>query len=307
MPTPRRTSFAHAASLRHIVPVLSLVAAVLGVTLLGPRIVSGFSDKLRHETAPVPVPTSLVPTTLPISAAPPTGPVGGATSATTTPTSVATAIIGDATDTGAGTVVAPIVPVPAASQTTDIPTTPAATAAPPAAVEVSSIQVVPAVRDVIVQINGTMMASNDLGMIEVPPASRHGSITYIGIRSTPALRQVDFIGWDDGSQAATRPLDRLEGPTAQIGLVVRSRVMVTTTAPEPVAGDIQFTSEAGPLQLTIGQPTWVMSDRAIAGGEGFTPQSLTYSTQSLLSAGVALPVAVQSFTAAPEAQWMVTV
>lgn len=83
--------------------------------------------------------------------------------------------------------------------------------------------------------------------------------------------------------------------------------MVTTTAPEPVAGDIQFTSEAGPLQLTIGQPTWVMSDRAIAGGEGFTPQSLTYSTQSLLSAGVALPVAVQSFTAAPEAQWMVTV
>lgn len=65
-----------------------------------------------------------------------------------------------------------------------------------------------------------------------------------------------------------------------------------------------FRSAAGGLQLALGQPTWVVSDRAVASGGEFTTQSLAYSAQSMSSNGVTKPLAPQVFLAATEARWV---
>ena len=105
---------------------------------------------------------------------------------------------------------APAGPPAFATTATGPPTTTAPTAAPTvppssaARREVESLQTVPAIRDLVVEINGRRYATGADGTVAVLPEDRHGAVTVVGIRAEPALLQATFTGWADGSTAPTR-------------------------------------------------------------------------------------------------------
>ena len=179
---------------------------------------------------------------------------------------------------------------------------PAATTAAPRA-EVTTLQTVPALRDVVVVINARQYVSAPDGTIAVDPADRHGSVEVVGIHSDPPLLQATFTGWADGVASATRPLDEVDGPVAQLGFTVSYRVeVVAGTAAD---GTVSFDSVAGAVSLPIGVPTFVAAARAVAAVQGLTAETITYTARTITRGKGSAAITVATFTPAPEALWRV--
>lgn len=260
----------------HLASAAIALGALVGVATLGPTIAEQVGDGLRHDTATArPVPTVL-----------------------------------DEDDTGApapSTAVTDDVATPADGASTVPPTTVAASStsvaeAPP----VRSIQTVPAVRDVIVAVDGREVATDSSGAIELGPGDADATIEILGIRSDPPLERVEFMAWSDGSTVAARRLDGVAGPTVQVGLRVQRRVVVTAGPASTSSTTLELTSGAGPIEVAVGEPVWVTALRAVPSDTGLVAEELTYVARTVGTETASRPVEPQRFVASPEAIWVVT-
>ena len=289
--TRRTTPRTLGQSLRRALPATALVGAVLGVTAIGPGVFSALASGLHHRAeAGVVVPPSVAP---PASAAPP----AVATSAPVEPI-----IAAAPTRVAPATTPTPDAPTSATPVPTTLPDQAATPTAPAAVAEVTTIQIVPAARDVVVEVDGASYASTSDGLITLPPAARHGSLQFIGFRETPALRQATFATWADGGASATRALDTLTGPVVQLGVTISYRVTVAAAG----ADSVDLYSALGALNVPVDAPRWVPAAQAVAGPEGLVPQPITYTVQSVEQAGQQVAVTPISYTPTPEALWTVT-
>lgn len=185
-----------------------------------------------------------------------------------------------------------------------LPTSPSVAQAA-SAVEV--VQVVPPLRDVLVRVDGVALASDALGRISIPEDHRNGTIEIVGRDAEPVVQQVTFMTWEDGATTATRSLNELAGPVAQIGFSVASRVVVNTNPSVPDA-NVTFSSQAGEVTLQVGQPQWLVGTRAtkISVAPGFTLETLTYTSLAISEgAGAQRALKAQLFVATPEVLWTV--
>ena len=170
-------------------------------------------------------------------------------------------------------------------------------------VAVSTLQIVPALRGVVVDIGGQRFVSDADGAIQVPSVRQHGVATVIGIADQPSLRRVGFLQWADGDRRTMRSLDSLSGPVAQIGFTLSYRVVVQVPGDGPAV--VRFTSEAGPVSLKNGSAQWVPAAQAVGGPGGLTTQEFSYVVSTYERGGVATPVPAQTFLSSPEALWRV--
>ncbi|MET0458357.1 MAG: hypothetical protein ABW195_03870 [Ilumatobacteraceae bacterium] len=168
---------------------------------------------------------------------------------------------------------------------------------------VTTIQTVPAVRDVIIEVGGQRMATDAGGAITLTGDEVDATVRVIGTVARPAVQTVDFAMWADGSAVAERPLDSLSGPVAQVGLVLRSRVVVRGAEPGQVGTTASFTSNVGDIDLTVDEPSWVPAAVAVASPDGLAPVAATYSLQAV-SEGT--PSGSQDFRPTPEATWQIS-
>ncbi len=168
---------------------------------------------------------------------------------------------------------------------------------------VSSLQVVPALPGVVVDIDGQQFVTDAQGTIDVPAARQHGTATVVGIADRPSLRRVGFLQWADGDRSAARSLDTVTGPVAQIGVTLSYRVVVQ--APGDGAAVVRFTSEVGPFSLVSGTTQWVPAAQAITTATGLSTQEFTYVAIAYERAGVVTPVTAHTFLSTPEALWTV--
>src|SRR3954452_10394183 len=169
--------------------------------------------------------------------------------------------------------------------------------APPAtsaAVEVSTLRVVPPMAGVVVKINGHTYSSRPDGSIPVAAVDRRGRAVVVGARSTSSAVRVTFSSWADGLTGGTRSLDGIDGPTVELGFVVSNRITVTAGAGR--GGTISLESSAGTVTLTIGVATFVPAARAVPTAEGLAAQQITY-TAATDDGRVAV------FIPAPDAEW----
>lgn len=176
-----------------------------------------------------------------------------------------------------------------------------------AAVEVDTLQTVPALRDVIIEIDGTPLATDALGRVAVPAALRHGTIEVMGQVAEPMLQQVTFARWADGGTDPSRPLDTLIGPIAQIGLTVLSNVVVQTSATSSLQTTVRFVSAAGAIDLDTATPTWVVATRVLPVPGGIVAEPITYQAAALIDGDRTVPLAPQAFFPTPEALWEVQI
>lgn len=257
-----------------VAPLAAMILAIVAATLLGPALVSRFSDRLdRPELRSL---EPLDPDTVEnaVEQAPEVS--------STAPTTVTT------------------IGTPVSTSTSTTSAAPTDVAEP-----VRAIQLVPALRDVIVRIDGQDIASDDEGVVLVPETSVGGDVGFVGLRAQPALREVSFGSWSDGDMRAERSLADLEGPVVEIGLVVSNRVTVSTRESVPAGSEIEFESPAGSMVLTVGRTAWVPSVRAVQSVEGFEEQSLFYTTRSLLTPEAVIEIGAADFEPTPEALWVV--
>jgi hypothetical protein len=171
--------------------------------------------------------------------------------------------------------------------------------------EVTTLQVVPAIRNVIVVVNSTSYATNADGTITLAAADRHGTAQVVGLNATPALEQVSFTGWGDGDSAPARSLDSVDGPVALLGFDVRDHVQANAGAIAAGEATINFASAAGPIVLTVGVPQWVLKVHAVATPTGLSAQPVVYTATSLTRGATTVALSRATFTPAPEAIWVV--
>ena len=181
--------------------------------------------------------------------------------------------------------------------------TPAPTTEPApvvAAVPVTRIQTVPAVRDVIIEVDGRQMATDASGAITLTGADSGGTLRVVGTVADPPVQTVEFATWGDGSPAPERLLGSLDGPVAQVGLLVRSRVVLRSPEPTAAGTTASFTSNAGVGQLPLDEPTWVPAAFAAPTADGLTAVDATYALEALSDGR---PTVAQVFRPTPEATW----
>ena len=275
---------------RSFLPIVAMFATIAAVTLVGPSIVDGLGDRLER-----PAIESL----------------GTAAPDATRDVATVPAATGDADDAPppADTSTPSTTPAPS----TTPPPGPATPSPTPASVPtsttalqpVSAIQLVPAMRDVIVRIDGQDIASDADGIVRVPPSVTGTDVEFIGLRAQPALRLVEFGSWSDGDVDAVRNLAELQGPVVEMGLVVSNRVTVATSGPVADGSQIVFASEAGALTISAGQTTWVPASRAVSSAGAFEEQALSYTPVTLTVGAVSTALAPTPFDPSPEALWVI--
>ena len=286
---------------RAAVPVASLVAALGAAVLFGPSIVDGFSGGDGSGASPPPPAVSEVSGDAPVDAS--ADPSPGAPA----PRPVITL----APEPPASTEPASTEPPSTDPGSTDPSGTAVAAATDPITVpiRVDTLQLVPAIRDVIVEVGGVRRSSDAFGRIDVSSASPDDVVELIGIEVTPAISRATFVSWADGETTAARPLSELTGPTAGLAIVVSNRVVVSL-ASEAGSGAVAdarvtFSSEAGSVELATGVLQWVPFARGVLSDQGLLAQQLTYSSTAVTAAGVTTPVTRQQFVASPEASWRI--
>ena len=169
---------------------------------------------------------------------------------------------------------------------------------------VRSIQLVPPMRDVIVQVAGRDIASDADGIVQVPPADSDAGFVFIGIRADPSLVEVSLDTWSDGSTATRRSLADVDGPVADVAMIVSNRVTVGPTSSAPGGSTVVFDSDLGSVTLTVGTSTWVPASRGVLDGDEFTEQDVTYVARTLTVGGEESDLAGARFTPTPEAVWI---
>lgn len=157
---------------------------------------------------------------------------------------------------------------------------------------VLQVQLIPAVRDVQVTVDGTVEVSDEQGRLQVPTGSSPVTLRFIGYSSTPAVQQVAFHAWSDGSTALQRTVDQ-STPDLQMAVDVSYQVTVQTASGRTVS-PIGFTSAAGTVALVPGKVTWVLAVRAQTVDGELAAQPLTYTSADKSH---------QQFAPTPEAIW----
>lgn len=315
-----------------------LLTTIVVTTIIGPGLADRVTARLGHRTTVAS--TASVPTTVNVLSASPTVlsetviastiPVSPTTqpTATVAPTTVAPSTVGPSTiapSTIAATTArvpttTPVSSTPASSQaavpttapvSTSVRTATPTTVAPTTGAEavastVIAVQTVPAVRDFIFEIDGRRVATDRDGRVAVASGDR--IVSVVGIQADPALQLVDFASWGDGDTHISRALNALggSGPVAQVGVSIRSRVVVRSGQPNR-AGSADFASTAGTVHFDLNQPRWVLAARAVVTSGGFFEERLTYTLKSVTFDGTDKPVpTTQQFTPTPEALWLIT-
>lgn len=263
-----RTSSANRGSgrRRHRANAAVLVATILAVATLGPTVGRGVAARFHHGAGQAVRPRPSVPAAQ--------TPTATSSPPASTPTVVAAAVAKPATSAGA------------------LP-------------EVERLQTVPPVRDFIVEIDGIEIASDAAGLIEVPPAHRHGTIRVVGRNANPPVQRIEFTTWPDGSADPTRPLDTVGGPSVSIGLIVSSRVMATISSNETPKASIRFDSLAGPFDVVVDEPVWLPALQSVARTTGMTTEPIIYTASEITIDGVTTELPVQRFFPTPEAKWSI--
>lgn len=255
---------------QHGAAAAGMLTALVLVVVAGPAVADQVGDELQHESVAAPLPTA--------SAPPPTEVDTTLPPATTEP------------------VTSPTVTPPAPPPATDGP----ATTAP---APVTRIQTVPAERDVIIEVDGERFATDNRGFVALTGTAPDATVRVVGLLADPPIQAVEFSRWGDGSLDPARTLDTIDGPVAQIGLTVYSRVLVDTDDERPVGTTASFTSNLRDLDVALGRPTWIPAAIAVPSPTGLVPLDVTY-TLTGLPAGAAVPA--QEFRPTPEATWLIT-
>lgn len=178
------------------------------------------------------------------------------------------------------------------TSTTEVP--PSSDPATEPVAPVLRVRVVPAVRDVGVMIDGTRYDSDADGLIEAPVADAEAEVTVVGYTVTPALQQITFTGWDDGSDEASRTLPPT-GVDDEVALGVEVSYRITAAA-SGASAIVLRGDDGAPEALAPDTPTWVPARRAVPGPDGgLTTEELSYEVEV---AGQAQP---DRFTPTPEA------
>lgn len=254
-----------------------MLVAVVGVVAVGPRLGSAIASSLQQDKVTAPRPAVTTATVQQPNSAGPTVSVTVAPSADTDP---------------------------ATSTQTSPTSTMISAAVPPVAV--TFIQTVPAVRDLIVRINGVDMATDGNGQISISPSEQAATIEVVGRNDSPTVQQVAFTGWADGRTNATRSLSEIPGPIAQIGVAVSSRVTVALDGIDTQNARVDLGSVAEPISIVVGQPQWVVQAKAVANSGALFTQAITYTPTSItLRDSTVLTPAPQQLAATPEALWTI--
>ena len=159
------------------------------------------------------------------------------------------------------------------------------------------LQLTPGVRDIRVRVDGVVLASDDRGRIPLPAGNGDPTVEVLGYEATPAIQQVDFLGWSDGSSRTSRTVSRT-GPSPLIDIEVKYRVEVAVPGSSP-EDTVRFDSSVGTVELHPGVPTWIPAlrpdHRGLIGyrvAKGTRVSDLTHAD-------------LQQFLPTPEALWTV--
>lgn len=162
------------------------------------------------------------------------------------------------------------------------------------------------VRDLVIRIDDRLEATDGRGIVDLRPEDFDARVEIIGPSASPPLEQVEFLGWSDGSTDPSRTASDIPGPVVQVGVEVRSRVVVQLAPDAPPGNLVVFTSpEVGTVEIPVGVPTWVVSSRAAAVAGALIPESVSYQAQSIVAADATVAALADEFTPTPEALWTV--
>ncbi|WP_040494802.1 hypothetical protein [Ilumatobacter nonamiensis] len=281
MKQPRRPNDDRSLDRRRRITFVAMVAAVGASVVAGPTLVDALSDRLNQPEVE--------------TLGPP---------ADSTPEAPTTALDEDTSTEPARTV--PTTTNDEADDTTTTTTTPTPTTTTTPRVPLRTVQLVPPLRDVIVGIDGRSFASDAAGVIDLSTAEPNSEFEFIGVQAQPSLREVAVGVWSDGSTLANRDVADIDGPTAEIGLVVSNRVTVSAQQAVPEGAQLVFESTAGPLRLSADRTAWVPASRAVPSRDGLTEQALVYTLVAMTVDGVTFDLPAQEFEPAPEALWVVS-
>ncbi|MEO6570953.1 MAG: hypothetical protein ABIO83_05345 [Ilumatobacteraceae bacterium] len=168
--------------------------------------------------------------------------------------------------------------------------------------QVVSIQTVPVVRDLIVEIDGRRVATDARGAIDLNPDDFDAKITVIGVTAVPALSEVEFVQWSDGNTDRIRSAAGMPGPVIQLGLRVSNRVIVEIDGSAPPAAFITFISDqVGQFAVPVGEPTFLVSQQARPIDGALIVETVEYTVDA--SQG---DYATTTFRASPESLWRIT-
>ena len=195
---------------------------------------------------------------------------------------------------------------PQIADTTPNPTTPSLPAVPAVTdVNVTKIQTVPALPNVVVDVAGRRAVSDDDGAIELGPDEAEATVRFVGLDLDldPPTQSVELAAWSDGSTDLERSLSTIPGPVAELGLVVSNRVFVEMADPGPSDTIAVFRTELGNLGVRIREFSWVPEHVANVTSEGLESTTLTYT---LVEPSSAVTAPELTFRPTPEAIWRLT-
>jgi len=203
-----------------------------------------------------------------------------------------------------------VAPLPSAIETRapqlpdETPTKPSVPPAPTMAdVKVTKIQTVPAMSDVVVDVGGRLAVTDRHGAIGLGPDEAEATVRFIGPAADPTIQTVDLATWNDGSTDLERSLTTIDGPVAEIGLIVKNLVIVEMEDPGSPETIATFRTQLGNVDVQVGEISWVAETVTIVTPDGLAPRTLTYTIVALSSAGVP---AGQTFRPTTEATWRIT-
>lgn len=127
------------------------------------------------------------------------------------------------------------------------------------------VQVVPAVRDLQVDIDGQRYSSDASGRIEAIASESEVEIEVIGYQVTPAVQQVAFTQWEDGSTSTTRTVST-EGTDRELDLGVEVRYQVIIDGGSAEGGSAVVLEDTGgdrDVDVELGEPAWVPAMAAV--------------------------------------------
>lgn len=270
--------------------LLALLAGIAAVALAGPPIAQAVTDQLDQpdigaletgvEPAPTVAATATVATDEPITTEPTTAPV----------------------TTVAPPTRAPVTTSPATTAPPEIFAEPAETRG---AEDLEVIQLVPPLRDVIVEIDGEPVASDSSGRIVIDDPV--GDFVFGGVRAQPTIRRIALGGWSDGNLDDERELSEVDGPVTELGLVVSHRITIATTEATPDGTEVLFTSASGDVLVDAGKTSWVPATRAVLSDDGYVTRTLTYHAEALILAdGTRVELDSRTFEPTPESLWTIS-
>ncbi len=186
------------------------------------------------------------------------------------------------------TTTAPRTTTTTAPTTTTARTTTTATPGPPGI----RIQLVPPVSEVTLEVGGALATTDASGVVAVAAARGRVPVRFVGYETVPALEQVRFRQWSDGSREPRRPVDADGRGNLSIAVDLSYRITVARPGrPAPV----EATTSLGRRRIRTGTASWLLAARGVVHGGRVRTVALRYRFDSLPGRPVLVPT--------PEALW----